>query len=132
MAEHPNVELLRRGFEAFSTGDFDTLRRDIFSEDVVFHVGGNNPLTGDYKGIDEVFGFLGRLVEETGGTFSLDLHDVLANEEHGVALVRASAERQGKRLQDDNNANVFHIDNGRITEVWALAEDTTRFDALFS
>ena len=132
MADHPNVDLLRRGFEAFSTGDFDMLRRDIFSEDVVFHVGGNNPLTGDYKGIDEVFGFLGRLVEETGGTFSLDLHDVLANEEHGVALVRASAERQGKRLQDDNNANVFHIDNGRITEVWALAEDTTRFDALFS
>lgn len=131
MADHPNVDLLRRGFEAFSNGDFDTLR-DVFSEDVVFHVGGNNPLAGDYKGIDEVFGFLGRLVEETGGTFSLDLHDVLANDEHGVALVRASAERQGKRLQDDNNANVFHIDNGRITEVWALAEDTTRFDALFS
>ena len=132
MADHPSVDLVRRGYEAFSKGDFDTLRRDIFSEDVVFHVGGNNLLAGDYKGIDEVFGCLGRLAEETGGTFNLDVHDILANDEHGVALLRASAERQGKRLEDDNNANVFHINNGRMTEVWALAEDTTRFDALFS
>jgi len=85
MTEHPNVELSRRGYDAFAKGDLATLS-ELIADDVTWHVRGVGPLSGDYHGRDEVFAFFGRLAEETAGTFRLDVHDVLANDEHTVAL----------------------------------------------
>ncbi len=63
---HPNADLRRKGYDAPSKGDLDTIRNEVL--DVVFHVaGGRNPLSGDYRGADEVFGFFGRLFELSGG-----------------------------------------------------------------
>ena len=98
MTEHPNVELTRRGYAAFAAADLATMT-ELIADDVAWHVTGAGPLSGTYHGRDEVFGFFGRLVEETGGTFRLDLHDVLANDEHTVALCTLSATRGGKSLQ---------------------------------
>ncbi len=47
---HPNADLLRKGYDAFSKGDLDTIRNEVFSPDIVFHVAGRNPLSGDYQG----------------------------------------------------------------------------------
>jgi hypothetical protein len=55
MAEHPNVELTRRGYRAFSEGDM-TLT-ELIADDCVWHVGGNNVLTGDHKGREAIFGY---------------------------------------------------------------------------
>ena len=64
---HPNEELIRRGFEAFSKGDMETLRNEIFASDVKYHVPGKSPISGDYDGIDAVLGFFGKIFELTGG-----------------------------------------------------------------
>jgi ketosteroid isomerase-like protein len=42
---HPNEELVRRGFDAFSKGDVDTLRA-LFDPDAVWHVPGRSPPLG--------------------------------------------------------------------------------------
>src|SRR3954465_12706209 len=60
MADHPNLELMKKGYDAFSKGDLESLK-DLFAEDIIWHVPGNNPIAGDYKGQDEVFGFFMRL-----------------------------------------------------------------------
>src|SRR5258708_15136953 len=86
---------LRQGYENFDKGDLDAIRGD-FAPDTVWHSGGSNILTGDYKGIDDVFAYFMKIVQETGGTFKTEVHDVLANATHGVALVRSSATRNGK------------------------------------
>src|ERR1700751_3591936 len=96
MAEPPNVALVRQGYAAFSSGDMDTLNR-LFAENIVWHEGGRGPLAGDYKGRDQVFGMLGKLMELTGGTVSVEVHDVLANDEHAAVLVNLSVTRNGKR-----------------------------------
>lgn len=49
MSEHSNVDLLRRGYDAFGKGDMDTLR-DLLAENIVWHVPGSNILSGDYEG----------------------------------------------------------------------------------
>ena len=67
-AQHANVQVARRGYEAFSRGDMATVR-ELLADDVEWHVGGNNPISGDYKGKDAVFGFFGKLMELTAGTF---------------------------------------------------------------
>jgi ketosteroid isomerase-like protein len=94
---HPNEGLLRKGYEAFEKGDLDTLRQQ-FDPNIIWHSPGRNPLSGDHKGLDEVLAFFGRLLQETDGTFKTEVHDILANDEHGVVLVRNSAKRKGKSL----------------------------------
>ena len=117
MTEHQNVELTRRGYEAFAKGDLAALT-ELIADDVTWHVTGAGPLTGTYHGRDEVFGFLGRLVEETAGTFRMDVHDVLANDEHAVALCTLSASRGGKSIEVPV-ANVSHVRGGKVTEFWS-------------
>ena len=121
MTEHPNVEQARRGYEAFATGDMATLT-GVIADDVVWHVTGAGPLSGDYHGRDQVFGFFGRLAEETGGTFRLDVHDILANDEHTAVLATLSASRGGKSLEVPV-VNVSHNRDGKITEFWASTTD---------
>jgi ketosteroid isomerase-like protein len=130
MADHPNVDLLRKGYDAFAKGDMDTLR-ELFAEGIVWHVPGNNMLSGDYQGRDAVFGFFGKLLQESGGSFRQEVHDVLANDTHGVVLVDAHAERGGKTL-DTHAVHVMHVDDGQVTEFWNLVEDTTKADDFWS
>jgi uncharacterized protein len=96
MTEHPDVERARRGYEAFAKGDLATLT-ELLASDAVWHVQAGRPLDGDYHGRDQVFGFLGRLAGETGGTFRLNVHDVLANDEHTAVLATLTATRGANR-----------------------------------
>jgi hypothetical protein len=43
-------------------------------------------------------GFFGKLMELSGGTFRIEIHDVVANDTHGVVLVTTHGERGGQRL----------------------------------
>lgn len=129
--EVDRVQRLREGYDAFGRGDLEALRR-LFAPDIVWHVVGNNPLSGDYRGIDAVFEFFGKVFTETGGTFKNDVHDVLANDSHGVAMVRQSGERSGNKL-DTNAVHVVHYnDQGQIVESWILPEKATESDAFWS
>jgi ketosteroid isomerase-like protein len=131
MAEHPNVERARQGYEAFAKGDMDTVG-ELFADDIVWHAGGNNILSGDYKGKEAVFGLLGRFVQETGGSVSQEIHDILANDEHVVVLLQTSAERNGVRVEQ-RAVDIMHADaDGRIAEFWRFFEDQAAVDAMWS
>ncbi len=126
---HPNEQLVRRGYDAFSRGDMQTLR-DLFHPDIVWHAPGRNQLSGDHRGVDAVLGYFGRSMELTGGSFSVEVHDVVANDQHAVGLNSVHAERAGKTL-DDQNTLVFHVVDGKVTEVWQFAADQYAVDDLF-
>lgn len=127
---HPNEELLRRGFDAFGSGDMATIA-GLFADDIAYHFPGRSPLAGDYKGRDEVLAFFAKTMELTGGTFRLETHDILANDEHGVALSRATAQRGGKKLTQ-NGVDVFHIRDGKVTESWIHPGDQAAADEFWS
>ena len=127
---HPNEDLLRRGYDAFGSGDMATIA-GLFADDIVWHFPGRNPLAGDYKGRDEVLAFFAKSMEMAGGTLKVEVHDVLANDEHGVGLFRATGQRGTKRLAD-NGVNVFHIKDGKATEVWSHAGDPVAVDEFWS
>ena len=127
---HPNEELVRRGFDAFATGDIDTLRQ-LFDQDAIWHVPGRSPLSGDHRGLDAILGFLARTMELTGGTFRADVHDVVANDEHAVALYVTRGEREGRTLES-RDVLVSHIRNGKLAEAWLLSADLYAVDEFFS
>ena len=130
MSEHPNVTLLRKGYEAFAKGDIAAIT-DMFAEDMVWHVPGNNLISGEHKGRDAVFAVFAKTMELTGGTFKIDLHDIVANDEHTVSLTRAAASRQGKQL-DLRGVDIYHIRNGKVTEWWSFTEDQRLDDEFWS
>ena len=61
----------------------------------------------------------GQLMARSGGTIKFTLHDVIGEDEHTVALHHEFAGRGSYRL-DQNAANIFHVRDGRISEVWEL------------
>jgi ketosteroid isomerase-like protein len=127
---HPNEEIVRSGFDAFAKGDVDTLRQ-LFDQDAVWHVPGRSPLSGDHRGMDAILGFLARTMELTGGTFRAEVHDVVANDEHAVALYVTRGEREGRTLQS-RDVLVSHIRNGKLAEAWLLSADLYAVDEFFS
>lgn len=130
MADHPNLESARAGYKAFAEGDMATLN-ELMADDIVWHFPGDSPLSGDYKGKEEVFGMFARLVEETGGTFKNEIHDLLASDDHAVALVNMSAERGDKKLEA-HSVHVSHWKDGKLAEFWSMQEDQDAVDAFYS
>jgi uncharacterized protein len=128
---HPNEDVVREGFAAFGRGDIDALRKQFLADDVCWHVVGRNPLAGDYEGPEHVMQLFARLFELSGGRLSLELHDVLANDEHAVALYTARGERAGKQL-NDNEVLVYHFRDGKVSEVWGHGTDPYAFDEFWS
>src|SRR5215211_8705525 len=127
---HPNEDLVRRAFDAFAKGDMGTLR-DLFDQDAVWHVPGRNQLSGDHRGVDAILGFLARTMELSGGTFRAELHDVVANDEHAVAIYVTRGQREGRTLEN-RTVLVSHVRNGKFTESWVMSDDQYAADEFFS
>ncbi|MEV5544712.1 nuclear transport factor 2 family protein [Streptomyces sp. NPDC052309] len=122
MAEHPHAALVRKGYEAFSRGDMDTLR-ELMAKDATHHVPGSHPLSGDYKGQDAIIELYRRLAEETGGTFRVELSGIAVDGRgHAVGVSRFTAERNGRRL-DQTGCIVFRIVGDKVTDLDECVED---------
>ena len=92
--EHPNATRLRDAFTAFGAGDLDTVRA-ILTDDCKWTVAGHSPLSGTYRGWDEISAMFGRLLERTGGSFSMNVLSVLADDKHAAAVFDATATVNG-------------------------------------
>lgn len=126
-----NIAALRRGYEAFQSGNMDLLRNELFAPDIVWHSPGRNMLSGDFSGVDAVIASFVRQFEETGGTFKVDVHDILGSDDHAVALATVTAERNGKSINAPY-AHVCHFRDGRLTEAWILDMDPYKLDEFFA
>ena len=129
IVEHPNATLFRKGYEAFDTGDIDYLR-SILAEDVAWHSAGTGRLAGDRRGRDEVLMYFAELAQATDGSFKLDVHDIVANDEHAVAMVTGHWVFEGKPYED-KGVQVVHVKDGKVTESWFFDWSDT-FDKQFA
>lgn len=128
---HPNADIVRDSYGAFGRGDVEALQNYFFAPDISWHFGGRSPMSGDYQGIGQVLEWLGRSSELSGGTIAIELHDVVGNGEHVVALTTIRATRGGKQLED-RAAQIFHMRDGKATEVWTLSGDQYVSDEFWS
>ena len=78
-----------------------------------------------------MLGFFGALAERSGGTFRATLYDVVANDEHVVALHSSDAERDGRTARSPT-VLVCHISDGGIAETWSLHYDQHGFDEFWA
>jgi ketosteroid isomerase-like protein len=99
VAADKNIDLLKRGYKAFTTGDMDTLRSEIFQPDVLWHQPGDNPTAGDYRGVEQVIALFGNLLQRTDGTFKPWLNHYAAGDGlvMGVGAARPACPREPRR-----------------------------------
>jgi uncharacterized protein len=130
MGAAENAAIVRRGYEAFNSGDMKTLT-ELFDESAVWRVPGRSSLAGDHEGREAAFAYFGRLGQETGGTFRAELQQLLADGDRVVGIHRNSAKRDGKQL-DVDVCLVFQLENGRITEGAEHYRDLYAWDEFWS
>jgi ketosteroid isomerase-like protein len=123
--EHPNVAMVRESLEALARGDVQW-QSDHMADDVVWHVGGNSRMAGEYRGKEAVSRMM-----PTEGSNRLDIHDVLGNDDHAVVLGTAHLEAPDGDTVDYRFVNVFHIRDGKLTEAWGMAENDAESDPFF-
>ena len=131
MGADENAAIVRRGYEAFNSGDMDTLT-ELFDESAVWRTPGRSSLAGEHQGREAAFGYFGRLAQETGGTFKAELQQVLAGDDgRVVGIHHCSGERNGKHL-DVDCCLVFQLEGGRITEGSDHFRDLYAWDEFWS
>jgi uncharacterized protein len=128
MADHPNVALVRESFDAMGRGDAAWLDEHM-SDDIVWHIGGNSSAAGAMRGKDAVRAMMSPTMADT---MKVDVHDVVGGDDHVVVLGTAvvTGPSSGKSIEY-NYVNVFHIADGKVTEVWGMAENDAEVDPIF-
>lgn len=131
MAEHPHAMLVRKGYDAFSRGDMETLS-GLMAGDCTHHVPGNHMLSGDYKGLDSVLEYYGQLASETGGTMRVELQHLFTDGRgHVMSVHRFMAERKGRKM-DQMGGIVFRVVGDKITDLDECEEDMDVANAFWS
>jgi ketosteroid isomerase-like protein len=96
------------------------------ADDIVWHeIGRAEPR----RGKDELRAAMGEVPGDV--TIRYEVHDVVANDEHAIALGTATATR-GARTLAYRTAEIFHMRDGRATERWAFSDDTAAIVEFFA
>lgn len=123
MDEHPNAAIVRRMTEAMNGGDTETAA-NLVADDVEWHViGATEPIRGKAQLAASMAGF-------GEADIKYDIHDVLASDDHVVALGTATATLGGRSLTY-RTAEIFHVGNGQVTARWAFSDDTKAITDFF-
>jgi ketosteroid isomerase-like protein len=128
--DHPNEDLVRKLYEARRRGDQDVVR-SLLASDVRWHDPYPPPFGGDFFGADEVVAWMFGPLEHEMDDSGLELHDVVANDRHAVALVNWWTVLEGRRM-DGREVGVYHVQDAKVTEVWFTTEDKQASDSFFS
>lgn len=127
MDEHPNAALVRTGFAKMAEGDMEWMDAHT-ADDVVWHVGGNSKWAGTYEGKQAVYEMFARQAEAMGSQPEIDIHDVIANDDHVVVLGTATATGPDGSSAQWKYTSVFHMKDGKVTESWGMAENDAAVD----
>ncbi len=72
-----------------------------------------------------------QLIELSGGTFRIQVDDVLANDQRVIVLVTESAERKGRKWSSPQ-VHAWTIENGKALVFWQYQGDQQTEDEFWS
>ena len=125
MDEHPNATALRRLQDALNTGDMQAAA-DGIDDNVEWHeIGRAEPIRGKAALAERYTSG-----EGAGWDIKAEVHDVVANDEHAIALVDATARKDGQEFHY-RTAEIVHMKDGKITARWAFSDDTDAINRFF-
>jgi ketosteroid isomerase-like protein len=125
MVDHPNVALLRHGFEALASGDLDTVL-DMYSPDLKWHGGDEFGIPTDFDSRDDFFGMFMRSFEIFDES-TMELVDAIpVGDSLVTAHVRAHRRtRDTQQVADFDFVMSFRVVNGKVTHGADLLDGDT-------
>ena len=122
---------VRETYDAFARGDFDTYTAS-FSPDIVWHVPGDNQVSGRYMG-QEYFTTMPERMAPLD-EWRITPKRILFNEKDNAALVEfhLNGSRKGKRVEMDGYHMIRLTDDGKVAEGWGFTERQDELDEFFS
>ncbi len=103
----------------------------MIADNAVWHLAGRSPLAGDYEGRAAIFGLFAQLAQESEGTMRVEVHDILANDEHAVVLTTVTA-GGSKGTLSVRTCDTSHIVGGQVVEFWSFGDDQYAWDEYWS
>ena len=128
--EHPNAQLMRKAGELLNAGDFQGFL-DLHTDDVVMHVPGSGPLSGDHRGRDGMAAVFQKEMALLDAPPQFEPHDDLGSDQHAVSLVVQRLQRGGGTLELRQTI-IAHVRDGKFSEVWVQPGDQAAFDDFFA
>ena len=125
MAEHPHVAIYRGVHEQLQQGNFEAAF-EALADDVVWHQLGAETLYGK----DAVVAAMSGMEEFGADAFTIDVHDVVGNDEHVIGPVETTL-NLGDESFSYRTAEIAHMKDGKLTERWAFSDDTERIIEFF-
>ncbi|MFC4062556.1 nuclear transport factor 2 family protein [Planomonospora corallina] len=122
---------MRDFYEALAKNDLGRIRDHLLADDAVFHVPGGGSLSGDYRGKEQVIGYLERFAGPAESLTRFEPEEFLTGERHVAVLLRVQGERGGRRL-DERGLHVFRVEDGKITERLSYPQDPRGVDEFFA
>lgn len=125
-------DAVRRFYDARKDGDLEKAR-GFLAEDVTWLEPGDSVLGGEYEGRDVVLDLLASF-HERSETFDIRIRDLVANDDHVVAILTWEGERNGRRIQG-REAGVYRVRDGRIEDARFFLhapEDPQEFEAFWA
>ena len=108
---HPHAVLVADAYSALNNRDIEEFLAP-FADDAVLH-----GADGRIEGKEAIGTMVRQLIELSQDTLFIEVHDVLANDEHTVILQTTTAQL-GDSYLSDRVVYVFHIDDGKIIDAW--------------
>lgn len=110
---------------------FYQAERETAAPDIVWHVPGHNPVSGEYRGAQEYFEVMPSRMDPLS-RWDFTLRDVMVNGNLVVATFHLEGERKGITISMDG-CHVFRLnERGQVAEGWGFAADQDALDAFFS
>ena len=113
--EHPNAELYRHLTAAFQSGDVDTVKGAL-GLGLRWHEAGNPEVMGREAVLQQMSGAIRRI------DGNIAVHDVLANDEHIIALINVALRKPDGSEIAYPAIEVAHMSDGLITERWSFMD----------
>lgn len=108
----------------------DEAERASIARDIVWHVPGHNPVSGDYRGYDQYTQLMvARMAPLDRWDFTLG--DVMVNGDYVMATFHLHGERRGK-IVDLRGGHLMRVSaDGRVVEGWGFTDDQDALDEFF-
>jgi ketosteroid isomerase-like protein len=128
--EHPNATLMHKADEALLAGDFPSFLA-LHTEDVIMHIPGSGPLSGDHKGRDGIAAVFQQemaMLDAPPETVPLD---DLGSDDHAAGVFIQRMQRAG-RTYEGLQVVIARVRDGQLSEIWFRPQDQAAFDEFFT
>ena len=126
MGHHTHAATYREVLSEFNSGNTEAFG-NIISDDIEWWAIGASEAVVSKQALME-------FMQENMGNWNItaELHDVVSNDDHLIALVEAKATNSDGSTLEYRTAEIHHINaDGQITHRWAFSDDTAAIVEFF-